>query len=292
VAESASVAAGILVYELATAVILPHFAPNGQFAYWQYTETLGPNLGSAIRHVITHPWHTVQLFFTPWTKTHTLVLLLAPLLLLPLRSRYAILALPLLAQRFFEPPTRSSLWVPGFHYNALPWVILTLAMIDGAARLGVWARPRLRATVLALLALAPAIVIAFQPDAAILHRLVDGQLFTTSQHMRAQQAVLRQIPRNVCVEADDRLAGHLTYRNYVTLPSMQHGTADLVALDLTQPDVGNHGPKPAMILIAAQQAGYITIFDQDSVLLLLSPAFHGPSVRCGPMGIGHPGAAG
>jgi uncharacterized membrane protein len=286
------VAAGILAYAVATTVILPHFAPNGQFAYWQYTETLGPNLGSAVRHVITQPWHTVQLFFIPWTKTHTLVLLLAPLLLLPLRSRYAILALPLLAQRFFEPPERSTLWGPGFHYNALPWVILTLAMIDGAARLGVWARPRVRATVLAMLAAGAAMVIAFQPDAAILHRLVNGQLFTSSQHMRAQQAVLRQIPRNVCVEADDRLAGHLTYRDYVTLPPMQHDTADLIALDLTQSDVGNHGPQPAVILAAAHRAGYVTVFHQDSVMLLLSPAFRGQSAECGPIGSGHPGAAG
>ncbi len=286
------VVAGVLAYELATAVILPHFAPNGQFAYWQYTETLGPNLGSAVRNAVIHPWHVVRLFFTPWTKTHTLALLVLPLLLLPFRSRYAILALPLLAQRFFEPPARSTLWGPGFHYNALPWVILVLAMIDGAARLGVWSRPRLRATVLVLLAVLPLAVIAFQPDSAILRRMVNGKLFTTTEHMRAQQAVVNRIPRNVCVEADDRLAGHLTYRDYVTLPPMQHHTADFVAIDLTPPDVGNYGPRPAAALTDAEEAGYLPIFERDSVVLLLSPSFTGPSSRCGPLGTGHPGAAG
>jgi Predicted membrane protein (DUF2079) len=286
------VAVGIAAYEIATAVILPHFAPNGQFAYWQYTETLGPNLASAVRTVVVHPWHTVQLFFTPWTKTHTLLLLLIPLLFLCLRSRYAILALPLLAQRFFEPPARSTLWGPGFHYNALPWLILTLAMIDGGARLGVWSHRRIRIGSLALLLVVSVGVIAFQPNSAILHDLVTGDLFRTSDQMRAQQAVVDRVPRNVCVEADDRLAGHLTARDYVTLPPMQHFTADFLAVDLSQPDVGNYGPLPADVLADAEAAGYWIMYANGPLRLLQSPRYAGPSSECGPLGTGHTGAAG
>ena len=232
------VAAGVLVYELATAVILPHFAPNGQFAYWQYTETLGPNLGSAVRNAVIHPWHVVRLFFTPWTKTRTLALLVLPLLLLPFRSRYAILALPLLAQRFFEPPARSTLWGPGFHYNALPWVILVLAMIDGAARLGVWSRPRVRATVLVLLAVLPLAVIAFQPDSATLRRMVNGKLFTTTEHMRAQQAVCEPDPAE-CLCGGGRPAGRPP-----DLPGLRHAAADAAphgGLRRDRPDPAGRG---------------------------------------------------
>ena len=133
-------------------MILPHFSPDQHFAYWQYGPTLGPNLGSALGHVVLHPLDTARLFFSPMIKTQTLLLFLVPVLFLALRSRYSILALPLLAQRFFEPAVRDNLWYPSFHYNALPWVIFVLAMIDGAARLGVWSRPRLSLAVLTVIA--------------------------------------------------------------------------------------------------------------------------------------------
>jgi uncharacterized membrane protein len=285
------VAAGPIGYELATAVILPHFSPDQHFAYWQYGPTLGPNLGSALGHVVLHPLDTARLFFSPMIKTQTLLLFLVPVLFLALRSRYVILALPLLAQRFFEPPVRDNLWYPSFHYNALPWVIFVLAMIDGAARLGVWSRPRLKLAVLTVMAVIPVVLVAVNPPfsgrrVAALHSVLNGQLFSTTSHMRAQQAVVDRIPRNVCIEADDRLAGHLTDRDYVTLFGMQHDAADYIAIDLTQKDVGNFGPKPAAALGMAEAAGYREIFRQGQVVLLQSPDYRGPSSRCGPLGTG------
>lgn len=288
---------GVIAYELTTAVILPHFAPSGRFAYWQYTETLGPDLPSAVRTLVTRPWHVVKLFFSPGVKTETTLLLLLPLLLLPLRSRYAILALPLLAQRFFEPPARENLWYPAFHYNALPWIVLVLAMIDGADRLGVWRRPRVRVAVLVALAAIPVAMLVVDPRIAgrqivAVRTLFTGQVLSRSALTRAQDAVVARIPRDVCVEADDRLAGHLTDRDYVTLPPGQHHTADFVALDLSQRDVGNFGPAPAAALADAQAAGYERLFAKDSLVLLQSPRYTGPSAQCGPLGSGHPGAGG
>ena len=95
-----------------------------------------------------------------------------------------------------------------------------------------------------------------------------------------------RIPRNVCIEADDRLAGHLTDRDYVTLFGMQHDAADFVAIDLTQKDVGNFGAKPAAALATVEAAGYREIFRQDQVVLLQSPNYRGPASRCGPLGTG------
>ena len=186
---------------------------------------------------------------------------------------------------------RDNLWYPSFHYNALPWVIFVLAMIDGAARLGVWSRPRLKVTVLTLITVIPVALIVVNPPfsgrkVAALHSMLNGKLFGTTTHMRAQQAIVDRVPRNVCIEADDRLAGHLTDRDYVTLFGMQHDGADFVAIDLTQKDVGNFGPKPAAALAIAEAAGYREIYRQDQVVLLQSPNYHGPSGRCGPLGTG------
>ena len=285
------VAAGVIVYELATAVILPHFSPDQHFAYWQYGPTLGPNLGSALGHVVLHPLDTARLFFSPMIKTQTLLLFLVPVLFLALRSRYSILALPLLAQRFFEPAVRDNLWYPSFHYNALPWVIFVLAMIDGAARLGVWSRPRLKLTVLTVITVIPVALIVVNPpfsgrQVAALHAMRERQA-VRHDHAHASAAGRgRPVPRNVCIEADDRLAGHLTDRDYVTLVGMQHDAADFVAIDLTQKDVGNFGAKPAAALATVEAAGYREIFRQDEVVLLQSPNYRGPSSRCGPLGTG------
>ena len=125
-------AAGFTMYVLATVVIIPHFAAGHAFAYGNQFAALGNSVPSAAFAIVTHPLHAVNVFFTPIAKTKTLLYLILPLALLPLRSRYALLALPLLAERFFN--SRDNLWLPLFHYNALPWLILVLAMVDGADR--------------------------------------------------------------------------------------------------------------------------------------------------------------
>ncbi|MGX7680968.1 DUF2079 domain-containing protein [Jatrophihabitans sp. DSM 45814] len=281
------IVAGVAMYEIATSVILPHFSPSGQFAYWQYGPTLGPDLSSAIKNTLTKPWHTVHLFFVPWVKTRTLLLLVVPLAFLPFRSRYSLLALPLLAQRFFEPAERYRLWEPGYHYNALPWVILVLAMIDGADRLHIWAHARLTAALCVFLVACPIVITAANRNVAVLHDVFSGKLFKLDSEMRAQAATVAQIPRDVCVEADDRLAGHLTDRDYVTIPGLEGYRSDFVALDLSQKDVGgNNGPKPAAVFQTALNHGYRVVFSDGDLRLLQSPNYTGPSSQCKPMGSG------
>ncbi|CAN5514399.1 DUF2079 domain-containing protein [soil metagenome] len=283
----ALIVAGIAMYEITTAVVLPHFAPNGQFAYWQYGPTLGPNLSSAVTNTLTRPWHTVHLFFTPLVKTRTLLLLVVPLAFLPFRSRYSLLALPLLAQRFFEPAERYRLWEPGYHYNALPWVILVLAAVDGAARLGVWSRRRVTAALCTFLVACPIVITVANRNVAVLHDLASGKLWQLNAEMRAQAATVDRLPRNVCVEADDRLAGHLTSRDYVSVFGLQGFRSDFIALDLSQHDVGgNNGPPPAEAFAAAIAHGYRVVFTDGALRLLQSPDYAGPSARCGPLGTG------
>lgn len=282
----ALVVAGVAAYEVTTAVILPHFSPNGQFAYWQYTETLGKDLPSAVWTILTRPWHAVALFFTPWVKTKTLALLFVPLLLLPLRSRYVILALPLLAQRFFEPHERYRLWEPGFHYNALPWVILVLAAVDGAGRLGWWDRDRLRRAIVGWMVASSLVVIQFFHEEAIINKLVYGGMFSLTSQMRDQFAAVAAVPHNACVEADDRLAGHLTSHDFVTLPTLMQGHADFIAVDLSQKDVGNAVALPQPVYDNALARGYRVVFSRGSIRVLESPSYRGPSPACSPLGSG------
>jgi hypothetical protein len=286
----ALIVAGVAMYELTTAVILPHFSPSGQFAYWQYGPTLGPDLKSAVINSLRRPWHVVDLFFHPWVKTRTLLLLVAPLALLPFRSRYSWIALPLLAQRFFEPAERYRLWQPAFHYNALPWVILTLAMVDGAGRLGLFNHARVRAALCVFLVLAPVAITADDRNVAVLNDLFRGKLFSLTAQMKAQQATVDEIPSNVCVEADDRLAGHLTQRDYVSIPGMLDWKADLIALDLSQQSVGgNDGEPPGVIYAEALAHGYRVSFTDGALIILRSADYAGPSKECGSLGSGKNG---
>jgi uncharacterized membrane protein len=278
---------GIAGYAIATAVLIPHFSPSGQFVYWSYPE-LGPNLPSALVHIVIHPWSAARAFFTPWEKTQTMLFLFAPLAFLPLRSRYALVALPLLAERFFN--SRDVLWSTHFHYNALPWVVLTLAAVDGADRLGVLRWRVSRYALGAWLAAVPIWIgfVSTVPPNDI-QRLTNGSAFEVTPEVRASQKLTALVPDDVCIAVQDQLAPHLTRRDYVTLADAQYGTADFVALDFKYPDVGNFGPSPAVVYHRFTTEGYKVIFDQAGVMLLKSPHYTGPSAACKPFGPGKSG---
>ena len=281
------VVAGTAGYVLATSVIIPAFAQDNQFTYWQYDE-LGPNLPAAVGHLLTHPWDAMRYLVSPTIKAQSLAYLLVPLaVLLPLRSRYAWLALPLLAERFYA--SRELLWSTHYHYSALPWLVLLLAMVDGGARLGVFSNPRARRTLTAWLLIVPIWLTAFdQTVPSDARRMIDGDAFRITAHTRAQQALVAALPDDVCVAVDDHLAPHLTRRDYVTLADQQPDTADFVALDLSYLSIGgNNGPSPAAVLAEVRAEGYRVTFQQDALVLLESPTYDGPSGACGPFGSGH-----
>jgi len=282
----ALIAVGVLAYALVTEVVIPHFAPNQRFAYWQYGE-LGSDLPDALGNVIAHPWHSIKLFFSPGVKAESLAYLFVPLLLLPLRSRYAWLAVPLLAERYFN--YRPELWTTHYHYSVLPWLVLVLAMVDGAGRLGVLRNRWPRRVLIAWLLIVPVCLTAFGHTApSDLRRMITVAAWRTGAHTSAQRAVVARIPAHTCVAVDDRLAVHLDARNYVSLADEQFAGSDFIALDSLFASVGgNGGPAPARVLSAALVDGYRVVFTQATLTLLESPTYSGPSAECGPVGKGH-----
>lgn len=286
---------GAVAYLLTTVLIIPHFARGHGFAYGGQFDALGKNLPSALWNIVAHPWHAVRLFVTPGVKVETLLYLALPLALLFLRSPYAILALPMLAELFFN--SRSNLWQPHFHYTALPWLVLTMATVDGAAKLGLF-RPtegarRARVALVAWLVAVPVFLPFYtwraHPHAWTQMRSDRGMQNQAAVH--AARAVVAKLPSNVCIEADNKLVPHLTNRDYVTLPDTQQWTADFVALDMTAPDIGGNppAPKPAAVLAQARKHGYTQIFQQANYVLLQSPHYAGPSSQCHPLGAGNAG---
>lgn len=274
------VGTGAVGYFLVTALVIPAFAPNGQFAYWTF-DALGQDLPHALVTIVAHPVRTVRLFVTPSLKVETLGFFLVPLALLPLRSRYALIAFPLLAERFFN--SRDHVWTTHFHYNALPWVVLVLAMIDGGGRLRIWSRPVPRRVVIGyLVAVAVLIGVVPNPTPMVFRRMATGEAWRVSQHLRDQRAAVAQLPGGVCVSVDDRLAAHLTNRDRVTLPGVSTPRTDFVALDMSQADVGFQLPTPQAVLADVRAKGYVPVFTQGDLIVLRSPDYAGPTPGCNP----------
>ncbi|HET6209053.1 MAG TPA: DUF2079 domain-containing protein [Jatrophihabitans sp.] len=272
------IGAGVLGYLVVTSWVIPAFAPNGRFAYWTF-DALGPDLPHAVGNILTHPVHAVRLFFTPSVKAQTLAFLFVPLAFLPLRSRYCLIVLPLLAERFFN--SRDMVWTTHYHYNALPWLVLVLAMVDGGQRLGVWSHRRLRAAMLAYLLAVPIALTVHDPvTPAVFHRMLTGEAFAVNQHLRDQRAAVAQVPAGICVSVDDRLAPQLTNRDRVTLPGIPTPRTDYLVLDLSQQQVGFQLAAPGVVLSQARAAGFVTVFSQGQLIVLRSPDYTGPSAGC------------
>jgi uncharacterized membrane protein len=137
------VLAGAAMVELVTKKFIPA-AGGSPERNWTY-DSLAATPGGLVKFLLEHPLTGLHRMVAPDAKVSTLLWLFAPLLFLPLLSPISLLALPLLVERFLSD--NNMYWYPGLHYNAYLVVILLLAGVDGAARLGRWTgriTPRIR----------------------------------------------------------------------------------------------------------------------------------------------------
>lgn len=285
---------GVLAYVLTTSLIIPHFAESG-FTYGNQFGSLGPTVSAAALSVITRPWHAIAVFLTPAIKAKTLALLFLPTAMLPLRSPYVILAMPLLAERFFN--TRQNLWKPIFHYNALPWLILVFAMVDGAARLGLFGpdprKLRWRRALAGLLVATPIALIFVGDHFGVqpITKLRPGYAHQPATWEQDAKAATAQIPDDVCVAADNHVVPHLTPRTWTTVAQAETPHPDFYVIDMAAPDTGGNppAPKPIEVLFEAHADGYRIVFRSGSFLVLRAADYAGPSEQCKPLGPGKSG---
>lgn len=272
---------GPLMYFVVTRFLIPALATDGRFRFWSY-DALGPDLPHAALFAITHPLATAALFFTPPVKTITLVLLFTPVALLALRSRLTLLTLPLLAACFLS--SRENLWEPHHHYPAVVWPIIFLAAIDGARRMNLPSRARVWTAVRVLVIAFPLVGLLSGGNVFPLHRMLNGDAFKITRHVRDQDKVLAAVPPGTCVEADDRLAGSLTRTNLVFVHvSPPREPADFLAIDLKAEKM-DYGPasQPRVVRDQALARGYTVAASSGSVVLLQRPGYAGPSPSCQP----------
>lgn len=274
---------GVGAFTLIVGLIIPKFA-DGAYSYWDYP-SLGAHLGDAPGAVLGHPLSVVGAFFQPSLKLWTLMMLLAPLLLLSLVSPLSLAALPILAERFLS--SRESLWTTSFHYNAPVWVILSVGAVDGLSRLARRARPGRRnhqvtLTAAVLVCAFPVLMSAVRTGPFPLARLVDGSAFVTTPHMVDQSRATAAIPAGTCVAVDDRLAPRLIRTNRVTVPDVPAPAEDFYVLDFSEPFPAEHSAAETTARVAESigAEGYVAQYTYGDLVVFVSPSYRGPTSGC------------
>ena len=158
---------------------------------WQYTE-LGATPGQALGYVARHPLRFLTDFFQPVDpKVNTLIWLLLPVLFLALRSKLALLAVPLITERFWADVP--NYWGRYWQYNAFVAVLLFCAAIDGARRLP---RPQVTGLAWAMAALGAGLFVLPQEPLSLLTQS-DFRQTSTPQSVAAHRALALVPPHQI-----------------------------------------------------------------------------------------------
>jgi uncharacterized membrane protein len=263
-------AGGVLGYVVITRIFLPYYAGGHGFMYWSY-DALGPNLPSALGFMLRHPLRTVQLFFTPSVKWHTMLWIFVPFGFLTFGSSTLILLVPLLAERFFS--SGSQYWVTGYHYTATAAPIVAMGAAEGLARLLPLlrkhsVRDQVARWVPIAVATAGVALIAYFP----LHELFLPRLWSDGGRVAAAHAAVDTVPRGVTVEATDRLQPHLVdHTNALLLDGRDHDATWLVA-DVGKPDWPLSSTAKQRAYVAHREAeGWQLVFSRDGFVVLRAP---------------------
>jgi hypothetical protein len=98
--------------------------------------------------------------------------------------------------------------------------------------------------------------------------LVTGAALAQTSRASEIDDVLTQLPRGVCVEADDRIAPHLTSRWLVTLPNRSEGLATWEVIDLSQVTTGWQAPPPDIAVADAVARGFRQVLRDGPIVLM------------------------
>lgn len=259
---------------VAVGVVIPHFAPAGEFQYWEYT-ALGASAGAAAVTIFTQPWNAVAALFDHPLKVGLWLLHLVPLWLAPLLSSYFLLAVPILLSRLWND--RLNVWAPVYQYDAILAPILLLAAMDVMRRLvrsgtvvprvhlprpaPEWLARALPATLL----IAGVIGSLVFPQVFPYQRTVTGENWTMGERAHAHARAVAQIPDGVCLEAADTAVPHLVNRTYVGL----NGTTaeeDLqwLIIDASVDELGGTEPlTPDEAFQRADRLGFEAVTEDD-----------------------------
>ena len=118
---------GLLVTALLAKIVIPHFSPDGVYRYWYESGCLDPNRHTEFGKLLTCV--PQQLMNGVGVKEQTVLMLLLPVAFVAVRSPLVLLTVPAVTARFIN--ILPSYWGTGWHYSAVPLVVIFAAAIHG-----------------------------------------------------------------------------------------------------------------------------------------------------------------
>ncbi len=265
--------AGATVALVATALVVPRYAPGGGSPFAHRYEAVGGSPAGIVKTVFTHPLRVLEAAFQSRDLAYLRHLLL-PLLALPLLAPLlALTALPEIAlNTLSSTSTQTSIH---FHYTAAAIPGLVAAGVFGAAR----ARRRWPAAGPLLVRLAVVVAAAsgvlLGPLPAWRH-VPFGETLATRDHRsdahdRVAARALRLIPAGAPVSATNTLGAHLSERPRIfSFPVLAE--ARWVAVDRRRPSYRDEAVAPERFAGALARLrsdpSWTIVFDEDGVLIL------------------------
>jgi uncharacterized membrane protein len=259
---------GLVWYELATRVAIPHFSNTGAYNYWSYG-ALGKNLPDAIWDLLSGPWRVVTVGLSNAEKRHTVLALLAPFLFLSLRSRLIILAVPLLAERFLS--SNAAMWGTHFHYSLAIAPVLAMGAAAGLSGLSAYVPDRRRTAIVigaacAMLVVSVAITRINSPD-SVLSEMTTPAFYKAPSYAPAAYRALDQVPATASLATTDNLLPHASERNQLYEINYQHvGTEQYLLANVVHPTCCGVGGNGTYSVLGQ-------VLDKD--LTLMTPVYYG-----------------
>ncbi|MEU2390625.1 DUF2079 domain-containing protein [Streptomyces sp. NPDC007369] len=262
----ATAAAGMAGTLLEVLVVIPAFNPEHTYAY---TGVLTGEDGRS--GILTRLLHLPLDLITPQPKATTLVLLLAPVAFMALRSPLTVLALPTLAWRFLSDTP--AYWGTVYHYSAVLMPIVFGAFVHCLGRWAPGDSGHDRRTVRAALTISAATSLLLLPQFP-LARLADRATWQTPPRAAAAHRLMDRIPDGAAVAASNRLVPQLTSRCTVTLfgfPGIPL-TAEWIIVDAQDPmGFPLSAEDEARALREARAAGWHPVAEDGGYVLLRRP---------------------
>jgi uncharacterized membrane protein len=228
--------AGIGAYYLTTKVLIPEFGDGRDFAYWSY-DGIGSDLPDALGNLVTEPWLLPETLFDDGEKARTIAYLFLPFLCLTFGSRIAVLAIPLLAERFLS--SNPIYWDTSFHYSLTIAPVVAMGAAAGLANVAGRLVPESRRA----LAIGAAAVVIVAANAVANHygarTIPQLRDFDDSPPFAAAvDGALARLPDDASVATQDTILPHVSARATAALIAPSQPRTDYVIAGLAEP-VGN-----------------------------------------------------
>ena len=248
--------AAAVAFVIVLRVAIPWFNDGGQWS-----------TGHAFDAVWQRPWAAPLLLVNPPAKLYTLLMWLAPFLLLPVASPLTLLLVPVGAERLLSAQVAH--WSVGAHYSAPLAPILAMAAADALARIGRRLAPDRRPRVVTAAALACVVASAVLPGHQPLWLLAQRREYRFRSTEQTAARALAVIPAEASVVAQAAVAPHLSQRDriYVLQPGAPDADYVIACRDLA-PWPSDAPEDFARLLDARRTRGYVTVFDEDGWLVL------------------------